>query len=287
MYMAGMDCLRKLIDYAKVNELQSYLQSEKVLLRFARLVEERKLDQWTVRDLQLLMQELGYDVTHYLKTLHDWSSRYEAVARPWDAVRQEDQPHPMIRRYAQAGFASTGRLLEIGCGSGANARFLSSRGASVTAIDVARPAIENSQARALREGSSCKFVCSNIFEFETPPASFDAVLDCWCFHHIPIHLTPVFAERVARALKPRGEFLLLCHSPHSTPPLALTLGLTGALAKVIAYLVDATCESVPSREELREIYSPHFDIGAIELYHDAHVRFKGHYSYVTHMRKKA
>lgn len=287
MSVAIANNLRTLINYARINEMPGYLKNEKTLLRFAQIVQERNLDDLKARELQAVMEELGYGIDHYLETLHNWSSRYEASARPWDATREAEQPHPLVRRYAEIGFGSKGRLLEIGCGGGANARYLATRGAQVVAIDVARPAIEASKARALKEGSHCEFVCSNIFEYRAEPGSFDSVLDCWCFHHIPAHLNVLFAERVANALRPGGQFLLLCHSPHSSPSLALTYGLAGALPKAIAYLVDSTSESVLSREEIRDVFSPYFNIGPIDLHQDAHIRYKGHYSFVVLMKRKS
>jgi 2-polyprenyl-3-methyl-5-hydroxy-6-metoxy-1,4-benzoquinol methylase len=286
MSTVAADNIRALVNYARVNEIQAYLHNERKLLQLAQLLENRKLSGVKARDLQQLMGELGYGIPHYLETLHNWSARYEAGGRPWDAVRQEEQPHPLVRRFSEAGFASRGRLLEIGCGHGANARYLSTRGAQVLAIDVARPAIQSATAHAGTNAGSCRFLCTNVFDLEIEPDSFDAVLDCWCFHHIPVHLTPAFAERVARALRPGGQFLLLCHSPHSSSALALTYGLAGALPKAIAYLVDATTESVLSREEIRDIFSPYFELGPIELHHDVHVRSRGHYSFVVLMKKR-
>lgn len=280
-----VESVRMLLNYAKLNEIHAYVQNEKNLLRLAQLVEERKPTGLKARDLHEVMHELGYGVEHYLETMHNWSSKYQATTRPWDAAAQDDKPHPAVRRYVDMGFGR-GRVLEIGCGAGANARYIASRGGKVMAIDVAKPVIESNKARALKEGSDCQFLCSNAFELAATPGEFDAVLDCWCFHHIPVHLMVSYAERVAQLLKPGGQFLLLCHAPHSSPQLTLTYGLSGPLPKAIAYVVHSTSESVLSRSEIRDVFSERFDIGPIELHQDTHIRHPGHYSFVVLLTKK-
>lgn len=280
-----VESVRMLLNYAKLNEIHAYVQNEKNLMRLAQLMEERKPTGLKARDLHEVMHELGYGVEHYLETMLNWNSKYQAPKRPWDAASQDDKPHPAVRRYVEIGFGR-GRVLEIGCGDGANARFIASRGGKLVAIDVARPIVESNRARALKEGTDCEFICNNVFEFDATPGQFDAVLDCWCFHHIPAHLMVSYAERVARLLRPGGHFLLLCHAPHSSQQLSLTDGLSGPLPKAIAYIVHATSESVLSRSEIRDVFSEHFEIGPIELHHDTHIRHPGHYSFVCLLTKR-
>jgi len=60
--------VRMLLNYAKANEIQAYVQNEKNLLKLAQLVENRHPTALKAKDLRDVMNELGYGVEHYLET---------------------------------------------------------------------------------------------------------------------------------------------------------------------------------------------------------------------------
>jgi release factor glutamine methyltransferase len=66
-------------------------------------------------------------------------------------------------------------LLELGCGSGLIAVFASKQGAEVTASDLSRKAIENTQQNAERNGAPVTTVLSDLFE-NIPKKNFDWII---------------------------------------------------------------------------------------------------------------
>ncbi|ACY13574.1 class I SAM-dependent methyltransferase [Haliangium ochraceum] len=142
--------------------------------------------------------------------MRDWNEHYEAGTMPWDIGR----PDPLLVQAVEAGHLPAGRLLEIGCGTGDNARFLAKSGWSVLAVDIAPTAIEKARAA----GGDVQYEVLGILESAPPGGSFDAVFDRGCFH---IFSDPDqrarFAERVAQALRPGGVGLSLLGSTEGAP----------------------------------------------------------------------
>ncbi|MCA9518221.1 MAG: class I SAM-dependent methyltransferase, partial [Myxococcales bacterium] len=73
----------------------------------------------------------------------DWNANYEAGDLPWD----EPVPEPFLVEAVEAGALPRGRALEIGCGTGMNARYLARAGWEVTAVDLAPKAVEIARER--------------------------------------------------------------------------------------------------------------------------------------------
>ncbi len=94
------------------------------------------------------------------------------------------------------------RVLEVGCGSGANLRALESFGMKVWGVDVAEPAV-------LAAGSfsaSLQVKLGSAIELEFPSESFDAVCDVQCFQHLAQEDLPRAYSEAARVLKHHGQF---------------------------------------------------------------------------------
>jgi SAM-dependent methyltransferase len=75
--------------------------------------------------------------------------------------------------------ASTARVLDVGCGTGATtlavARQLGSEGSSV-GVDISEPMIAFARDRSQREGVPAGFVCADAQAHAFAPASFDAII---------------------------------------------------------------------------------------------------------------
>jgi ubiquinone/menaquinone biosynthesis C-methylase UbiE len=74
---------------------------------------------------------------------------------------------------------SVGRVLDVGCGTGATtlaaARVLGAKGRS-TGIDISDPMIATARARAERERAPASFLCANAQTYAFQPASFDMII---------------------------------------------------------------------------------------------------------------
>ena len=82
-------------------------------------------------------------------------------------------------------------VLEIGCGTGTNARYLASQGYHVLGLDLAELAVARASAAPKPPAGSVEFRQLDILADEPPQGPFDLVFDRGCFH--------VFDEAADRA----------------------------------------------------------------------------------------
>ena len=122
-------------------------------------------------------------------------------------------PDENLAEWFSQGLLAPGRVLELGCGHGRNAIYLTGLGCSVDAVDFSPRAIGSARQRAERAGAAVNFWCCSIFGFQLTEGSYDLVYDCGCFHHLPPHRRLDYAELVHRALKPGGSYGLVCFRP--------------------------------------------------------------------------
>lgn len=100
------------------------------------------------------------------------------------------------------------RVLEAMCGSGETTRYLLSRGARVTGLDISEREIESFRAR----WPACDAVAGSIFESGFDDGSFDCVVVVGGLHHLHPRLDDAVRE-IHRVLRPGGYFCFM--EPHS------------------------------------------------------------------------
>lgn len=96
---------------------------------------------------------------------------------------ETDEPQPAVVGLAEQGMF-TGRVLDVGCGTGENTLHLASRGHLVLGIDGAATAIERARRKAHERGLPAEFAVVDAFDLATLGQKFDTVLDS-AFLHIP------------------------------------------------------------------------------------------------------
>ncbi len=156
-----------------------------------------------------------------------WRDRYvETHYRdlPWFSTR----PYPGLRRVVESGGWKPGtRILDIGCGAGTNALFLSRAGFRAQGVDIAPGAIAAAKRRAERLSASVEFRISDALQLPFPARCFGGVTDIGCFHTLPVRLRSAYAKEVARVLRPSGRYFLACVAREFTgelgPPHRLAL----------------------------------------------------------------
>lgn len=147
-------------------------------------------------------------------TTRDWDRHYAEGEVPWDT----GEPDPHLVELVEQGVIAPGRTLEVGCGTGTNAIWLSSRGFEVYGVDVAPRAIEAAQAKARATGASARFSVSDFLHDELSMGSFDFVFDRGVLHTFDDSAERErFASRVASVLGPRGQWLCLAGSTEGPP----------------------------------------------------------------------
>lgn len=137
---------------------------------------------------------------------NDFDSSYLGTP-PWDIGR----PQPQIVQLAEAG-KITGRVLDVGCGTGENALFLAERGLEVVGIDGAPRAIRKAESKAHARGLKLVFEVGDALDLPIPQSLFDTVIDSGLFHVFPDEDRPRLRDSLARVLRLGGTYFMMCFS---------------------------------------------------------------------------
>ncbi|MGA8303151.1 MAG: class I SAM-dependent methyltransferase [Thermoplasmata archaeon] len=134
-----------------------------------------------------------------------WYLRRDYRRMPWYSPR----PSPwLVRAVREKHIAPHGALIDVGCGTGTNAIWLSRHGFRVTGVDVSPTAIAVAAARARHSRAVVNFRVASADRLPFKRESYDAALDTGCFHSLPLRLRNAYAKEIARVLRPEGRFLL-------------------------------------------------------------------------------
>ena len=76
------------------------------------------------------------------------------------------------------------QALELGCGTGDNAIWLSQRGFHVSGVDASEIAIEKAKEKAAQAGVLCTFAVLDILRSDIPGGPFGFAFDRGCFHAV-------------------------------------------------------------------------------------------------------
>ncbi len=145
----------------------------------------------------------------------DWNESYATGDLPWDT----GTPEPALVNAVRSGVIAPGRVLEVGCGTGTNARWLAEQGFDVLGIDLARLAIERARGAELAPGAAgCRFEVHDFLADPLDDGPFDFVFDRGCFHTFDDDGERArFATQVAAVLAPSGLWLSLIGSTEGAP----------------------------------------------------------------------
>jgi 2-polyprenyl-3-methyl-5-hydroxy-6-metoxy-1,4-benzoquinol methylase len=135
-----------------------------------------------------------------------FNSAYEGIP-PWDIGR----PQKEIIRLAEDGEIS-GRVLDVGCGTGENALYLASLGFEVWGVDAAPTAIKKAKEKAKERGITVNFLVSDALKLQLLQTKFDTVIDCGLFHVFSDEERPIYAANLSSVLYPDGKYFMLCFS---------------------------------------------------------------------------
>lgn len=140
---------------------------------------------------------------------HDEQS-FEEMYRSADAL-WSGRPNPQL--VAEASDLPAGKALDIGCGEGADAVWLATRGWHVTAVDFAATALERAAAHATAAGEEVaariEWLRADVRRWAPEAGGFDLV-SAQFMHLLPDERRELFA-RLAGAVRPGGELLLVGH----------------------------------------------------------------------------
>jgi SAM-dependent methyltransferase len=126
------------------------------------------------------------------------------ISVPWD----RDDPNPQLAEWAE-GVALDGtgrRAVVVGCGLGADAEYVASRGFATTAFDIAPAAIE--EVRRRRPGSPVDYRVENLLALSPDLVGrFDLVVEIFTLQALPDPPRADAAEAVVGLVAPGGRLV--------------------------------------------------------------------------------
>ena len=131
----------------------------------------------------------------------EWDGRYAAREQLWSG-----QPNGAL--VAEVAGLAPGRVLDVGCGEGADAVWLARGGWDVTALEVSGVALERAAGHARDAGVAVGWVHAGLAEAQLAPASFDLVS---ALYPALLRTPDAAAERALLAAVAPGGVLLLVH----------------------------------------------------------------------------
>ena len=138
-----------------------------------------------------------------------FNEHYKEGSAPWDIGKPDFN---LIQAVTTTPIAPC-KALEIGCGTGDNAIWLSQQHFTVVGVDASEIAIEKARDKAAKTNASCTFAVLNILKSHADGAPFGFAFDRGCFHTVD---SPQdrrsFAEQINRHLGENGLWLSLIGS---------------------------------------------------------------------------
>ncbi len=131
----------------------------------------------------------------------EWDARYNDQHQLWSG-----QPNDTL--VVETANLKPGRVLDVGCGEGADALWLAKNGWDVTALEVSGVALERAAAHFKDAGVEARFVHAELERANLAPGSFDLVS---AQYPALLRTAGQVAERALLAAVAPGGVLLLVH----------------------------------------------------------------------------
>ena len=164
----------------------------------------------------------------------DWDARYSQEGLLWSA-----RPNRFL--VAEVSDLPPGRGLDLACGEGQNAIWLTGLGWRMLGVDYSQVAIRKARERAEREGHAVDFVCDDLVTYEPQAGGYDLV--ALLYLHIPAEERRIVLQRAEHALAPGGTFVLLGHDLTN-----IADGVGGPSNPSILYTPDEIAAELPELE---------------------------------------
>jgi SAM-dependent methyltransferase len=131
-------------------------------------------------------------------------------------------------------FPAQSKILCLAEGEGRNAIFLAQKGFHVTAVDFSEVGMKKASQWARELNLSLETMTANLATFELGEGVWDGIISI--FGHLPSEIRTPLHQRIIRALKPKGIFLMEAYTPDQLQlgtggPKDLSLFMTSAIIK--------------------------------------------------------
>jgi SAM-dependent methyltransferase len=136
-----------------------------------------------------------------LATAEFWDARYGGADRLFSGT-------PNVQLVERVAGLAPGTALDVGCGEGADAIWLATRGWTVTGADVSAVALSRAAAAATAAGVAVAWERTGP-GWAPPPAAYDLVTTHYL--HLPAGLREPLHRHLAAAVRPGGTVLVVGH----------------------------------------------------------------------------
>lgn len=138
-----------------------------------------------------------------------FASKKDDTVIPWD-IKDVD---PNLVEILDQFNLYKGKLLELGCGTGYDSKYLSKRGFDVTAIDISEEAIQI--AKQNNKNLNTNFIIGDFFT-DIPEKQYDIVYDRGFIHNYKNRLLDIF-EKLNDLISENGKFIAITGNPNQPP----------------------------------------------------------------------
>ena len=149
-----------------------------------------------------------------LRGITDFDAAYRGTP-PWDI----GHPQPAFAELARTG-ALSGRVLDVGCGTGEHAMLAAGLGLAALGVDSSPAAIAIAQRKASERGLDVRFAVHNALDLGTLGSlgdQFDTVLDSALFHVFGDEERRRYVDSLRAVVPPGGRYFMLCFSDRQPP----------------------------------------------------------------------
>ncbi|MCK4483596.1 MAG: methyltransferase domain-containing protein [Candidatus Thorarchaeota archaeon] len=133
---------------------------------------------------------------------------------PWDISR----PHPALVNLVETKRIVPGRVFEPGPGLGHDAVYLASNGFRVTALDISTRAVSMLRKRITKLGLDIDLIVGDVLRDGPTEGEFDYIFERSVLQTLPPTQRAHYILRLAKNLKPKGEYLGIIRGPREPIP---------------------------------------------------------------------
>jgi len=128
---------------------------------------------------------------------------------PWNI----ETPPKALVELVESGRVNPCKTIDLGCGTGNYAIYLSGKGFEVTGIDISQTAVNIACENAKKKGIKCSFIAADILgDLYKVKETFDFAYDWELLHHIFPEKRAKYIKNVSGILNPGGKYLSVCFS---------------------------------------------------------------------------
>jgi SAM-dependent methyltransferase len=137
-----------------------------------------------------------------------WNERYDSDDMPWDTGAPQSALVDAVAEYGLSG-----RVLDIGCGTGTHALWAAEQGHPAVGLDISERGIERARDRATDHDLDVRFRVGNALDLDADVGEFGTVLDSGLFHAFEAEGHAAYAEQVADILRAGGRLFIVGFGP--------------------------------------------------------------------------